>query len=310
MMVQMLFVLSVLYVVVMSDQVSLTATIPPGYALQDYLCSGPLMSNTTVVLEDGEHRIPSGPLCKISNEGNIAITGSSNTTVRCEGEGTVFAFMSSKKLTIERITFINCGIHLVSVENILITNCTFEDSANTAIFSESSTNITIAYCLFIANGGGAVWWTLSTGDVSIKECTFQSNSANGVGGGVLLYGSTGDVSITNCAFHSNSAVAGGGVCSYQSTGDVSITNCTFQNNSATVGGGGGVLFFLNQQALLASKTAYFRITVLLVVIFLFVVVVWPFINQQEILASLTAHFRITALLVLLLVVVVCVLRCQ
>ena len=247
MMVQMLFVLSVLCVVVIiSDQVNLTATIPPGYALQDYICSGPIMSNdTTVVLEDGEYRISSGPLCNISNEGNIAITGSSNTTVRCEGEGTMFAFMSSKKLTIERITFINCGIHLVSIENILITNCTFEDSSNTAIFSESSNNtvsIRIAYCLFIANGGGAVWWTLSTGDVSIKECTFQSNSANGVGGAVLLYGSTGDVSITNCAFHSNSAVAGGGVCSYQSTGDVSITNCTFQNNSATIGGGGGVLF--------------------------------------------------------------------
>ena len=250
MMVQMLFVLSVLCVVVIiSDQVNLTATIPPGYALQDYICSGPIMSNdTTVVLEDGEYRISSGPLCNISNEGNIAITGSSNTTVRCEGEGTVFAFISSKKLTMERITFINCGIHLVSIENILITNCIFEDSSNTAIFSESSNNtvsIRIAYCLFIANGGGAVWLTLSTGDVSIKECTFQNNSAsNGVGGAVLLYGSTGDVSITNCTFQNNSAtLCGGGVCLYQSTGDVSITNCTFQNNSVTYGGGGGGVMF-------------------------------------------------------------------
>ena len=53
MMIQMVLVLSVLgsYVVVMSDEVNLTATIPPGYALQDYLCSGPLKSNTTVVLD-------------------------------------------------------------------------------------------------------------------------------------------------------------------------------------------------------------------------------------------------------------------
>ena len=39
-----------------SDQVNTTITIPPGSALQNYLCSGPLQSNMTVVLEDGEHR--------------------------------------------------------------------------------------------------------------------------------------------------------------------------------------------------------------------------------------------------------------
>ena len=44
---RMVLVLSVLgsYVVVISDEVNLTATIPPGYALQDYLCSGALKSN-------------------------------------------------------------------------------------------------------------------------------------------------------------------------------------------------------------------------------------------------------------------------
>ena len=59
MMIQMVIAVLGSYVVVMSDEVNLTATIPPGYALQDYLCSGPLKSNTTVVLDDGEHRISS-----------------------------------------------------------------------------------------------------------------------------------------------------------------------------------------------------------------------------------------------------------
>ena len=81
MMIQMVFVLCVLgpwdYVVVMSDEVNLTATIPPGYALQDYLCSGPLKSNTTVVLDDGEHRISSGPPCDIFNGSSITIKGPS-----------------------------------------------------------------------------------------------------------------------------------------------------------------------------------------------------------------------------------------
>ena len=77
----------------MSDEVNLTATIPPGYALQDYLCSGPLKSNTTVVMDDGEHRISSGPLF---NEGNITITGSlmKNTIVCCEDEQRVIQFSS------------------------------------------------------------------------------------------------------------------------------------------------------------------------------------------------------------------------
>ena len=42
MMIQMVIVLCLLesYVVVMSDEVKLTATIPPGYGLQDYLYTG------------------------------------------------------------------------------------------------------------------------------------------------------------------------------------------------------------------------------------------------------------------------------
>ena len=212
--------------VVISDQVNLTATIPPGYVLQDYLCSGPLKSNdTTAVLDDGEHRISSGPLCNISNEGNIAITGSSNTTVRCEGEGTVFAFISAQTLTMERITFINCGIHLVSIKSILITNCTFQDSSNRAIWSQSHITVSITNCTFINNsatngdGGGAVWLSLSAGNVSFTNCTFQNNIA--------------------ASSHSHINVSGGGLYFGTSKGHVSITNCIFQNNKATNGGGGG-----------------------------------------------------------------------
>eukprot|EP00731_Ephydatia_muelleri_P033811 Em0038g30a len=255
MMHQMLFVLFALqsYVV--------TATIPPGYALQEHLCSGQLELNTTVVLSDGEHRISSGPPCHVSTRGNISIVGSSmkNTTVHCEGEGRVFEFISAQTLSTERITFINCGIHLISIENILIMECTFQDSSNTTIFAESVNNrsiIKIEYCLFINNNGyygGGVWLNLSTGNVSISNCTFQNNTAtygfagdggSGGGGGVSLRGSTGDVSISHCTFQNNTATSdlastGGGVLLWQSTGDVSISHCTFQNNTATTGGGGG-----------------------------------------------------------------------
>eukprot|EP00731_Ephydatia_muelleri_P009136 Em0004g1474a len=250
MMHQMLFVLFALqsYVV--------TATIPPGYALQEHLCSGQLELNTNLVLSDGEHRISSGPPCHVSTRGNISIVGSSmkNTTVHCEGEGRVFEFISAQTLSMERITFINCGIHLISIETILITDCTFQDKSNTTIFAESVNNrssITIEYCLFINNNGyygGGVWLNLSTGNVSISHCTFQNNTAtydvagdgdggSGGGGGVSLWGSTGDVSISHCTFQNNTATFGGGVQLQLLTGNVSISHCTFQNNTATYGGG-------------------------------------------------------------------------
>ena len=276
--VHVLFVLSVLWssIAVMYAQDNLTATIPAGYALQDYLCSGPLISNSIIVLEDGEHRISSGPLCNISNEGNITITGSSmkNTTVRCEEEGTVFTFISAQTLIMERITFINCGINLVSIENILIANCTFDDSSiwsqssNIAVsitdctfISNSAVNgigavflgyvstsyVGITNCAFINNSVGAIFLEyVSASYVSITNCTFQNNNG-GVGAVLLEHVLTSDVSITNCTFQNNSATYGGGGVwlNVLAGGDVSITNCTFQNNSAT-NGGGGVLLSLSR----------------------------------------------------------------
>ncbi|KAL5497495.1 hypothetical protein EMCRGX_G013971 [Ephydatia muelleri] len=234
-----------------------TATIPPGYAIQEHLRSGQLELNANLVLSDGEHRISSGPPCNISTRGNITIVGSAMkiTTVLCEGEGRVFEFISAHALSMERITFINCGIHLISIENILITDCTFQNTTILAESENSWSSIIIEYCLFINNNGydGVMWLNLSTGNVSISNCTFQNN----YGGGVWL-SSTGDVSISNCTFQNNSASYGcvrlsstGDVsisnCTFQnnygggvwlsSTGDVSISNCTFQNNSASYGGG-------------------------------------------------------------------------
>ena len=227
--------------------VSLTATIPPDYALQDvdYLCNGSLKSNTTVVLDGGEHRIST--ICNISNITNVTIMGSSinSTTIRCE-EGSGLQFVAVQQLTIESIAFISCGIILTDTENTLIETCTFQDSIATDYFGSAVTmngstgNVSITNCTFQNNSayGGAVWFNRSIGNVSITNCTFQNNSAYG-GGAVRLDGSTGNVSITNCTFQNNSAAYGGAVVFNGSTGNVSLTNCTFQNNRAY----GGAVWF-------------------------------------------------------------------
>ena len=134
--------------------VSITATIPPDYALQDvdYLCNGSLKSNATMVLDGGEHRIST--ICNISNIDNVTIMGSSinSTTIRCE-EGSGLQFVSVQQLAMERMTFINCGIILTYPENILFKTCVFQDS--------------------IANGS-AVTMYIPTGYVNITDCEQQS----------------------------------------------------------------------------------------------------------------------------------------
>ena len=235
----------------MSDRVYLTITIPPDRStLQDYLCSGLLKSNMAIELDAGEHRIPSGSLCSIFNESNIALTGSltKTTTVRCEGdEGSGFALYvtSVQNLTIKKITFINCGHHLQSAGNILFADCTFQNNPNGAISLISSVNTNIANCIFKNNsatdgyGGGAVWLSGSIINVSITNCTFQNNSATN-GGAVALNGSTVDVSITNCTFQHNSAASGGAVWLDGAILNVNIQNCTFQNNVGNALNGGAV----------------------------------------------------------------------
>ena len=181
-----------------SDQVNTTVTIPPGSDLQDYLCSGPLQSNMTVVLEGGEHRISSQPSCSIVNNGSITITGSLNsakrTIVRCQSKTRVLAFVSVQTLIMERITFGNCGLQIVTIENTSIVNCTFLDSTNiinvtyfgAVMLNGSAGYVSITGSTFQSYGGGVVMLDVQHGDVRMQDCTFQNNIARHLGGAVML----------------------------------------------------------------------------------------------------------------------------
>ena len=247
MLIEMSTVLSLLgrYVVAKSDQINPFLTIQPGSALQDYLCNGHLKSKMTVALVDGEYRISSVPLCNISNQEGITLTGSSSkrTIVRCDVDGGAF-FVSGPNLTVARITFINCCMQLTSIENTFIVNCTFLNSSNGAISSRTSNNTYITNSVFSDirvehNGEAAVMLNKSKGNVSIRKCTFQSRgvSVGGNGRAVRLYKSTGTVIIADCTFVNNSVItSGGAVMLDQSASNVIISDCIFQNNFATNGG--------------------------------------------------------------------------
>ena len=116
----------------------------------------------------------------------------------------------------EGITFINCAIDLVSIENTFIFNCTFQNSSKGAISSTSSTNTYIASCAFSDTRGGAVTLERSTGNVTITNCTFQNcyNRARDFGGAVSLIPITGNTYITGCTFQNNSVKVNGGAWCY------------------------------------------------------------------------------------------------
>ena len=90
--------------------VSVAVSSEGGPSLEEYLCNGTLNSNTTLVLSAGEHHIPPGRSCRVSNLTNIGISGvaAELTTVQCHGDGG-FEFAAVTNLTIQNVTFLGCG---------------------------------------------------------------------------------------------------------------------------------------------------------------------------------------------------------
>ncbi len=96
-----------------------------------------------------------------------------------------------------------------------------------------SYSLTVANCTFTGNSadgwGGGMY---NSGSITVINCMFSGNSARD-GGGIVTVGSA---TITDCIFTGNSAFSGGGMRILGSP-SVTITNCTFADNSADTGGG-------------------------------------------------------------------------
>ncbi|WP_405264669.1 hypothetical protein [Methanobrevibacter sp.] len=89
-------------------------------------------------------------------------------------------------------------------------------------------NITIKNAHY-NGGGGAIYWSMDSGNGSVSNCIFINNTAGMDGGAIYWYGGNGSVS--NCIFINNTAGGVGGAifCSGE-FGNISY--CVFLNNSA------------------------------------------------------------------------------
>lgn len=133
----------------------------------------------------------------------------------------------------------------LSVVSGIFTTILWRDSAfknNTSVsagmFYPTARFLNFTRCMFQGNKGGVL--ALNRANATFSGCTFTLNSSPpGVSGGVLALTSRSNVTIDNCTFQSNFAAADGGALSC-SDSEIEILGCLFDSNKAE-GQGGGIL---------------------------------------------------------------------
>jgi predicted outer membrane repeat protein len=152
--------------------------------------------------------------------------------------------------TIQNSTFFNnfspsqaAGAFFLSTQNIIVTNCTFEDNETNrgALYPSFCSDILIDGCTFTNNNnnggfGGAMfaWQPLN---LTVTNCVFDGNSAGNAAGMYVDQRNVVEVGIDNvvfdnCDFIGNSTTDYGGTCIYFWNGNFTVTNSTFSGNTA------------------------------------------------------------------------------
>lgn len=111
--------------------------------------------------------------------------------------------------------------------------------AGGAIHNAGTGNLTLNNCTMDTNaapgGGGGIF---NGGNLTLSGSTLTNNSATGSSRGGAIYNS-GTMTITNCTLVNNSATDGGGGIHTTAGSTLTVNNLTLTNNSSTGGVGGG-----------------------------------------------------------------------
>ncbi|MHC4498411.1 MAG: exo-alpha-sialidase, partial [Planctomycetota bacterium] len=90
---------------------------------------------------------------------------------------------------------------------------------------------------FDERGGGLFNW-FGADRVHIANCTFSSNCARTIGGGMANFSSS--LTLTNCIFTGNSVEVGSGAGMFNAGSDLTVANCIFSGNLAEADSGGAM----------------------------------------------------------------------
>jgi len=184
--------------------------------------------------------------------GGMYCVASSVTLTDCTFVGNAGPGMSceASSVTLTDCTFVgnhpgyrDCGLYCDN-SSLLATGCEFAGHAGRGILfrlDESETgDCTLTDCRFVENGGGGMnCETYGVIALTLADCSFVGNTADGNGGGLRVYGaSLGDITLAGCSFVGNTAEGGGGGLYADGIGNVppSLTNCTIVENNASSGG--------------------------------------------------------------------------
>ena len=149
-----------------------------------------------------------------------------------------FLFSGITELNITALAFISCGhgdtaaINILSVWNINITNCIFQNNTNNRSGPDEY------------GFGGAIH--VHSSNLTLAENTFQHNFA--YKGGALEVFTNNTVTLSRNLFLNNSASRGGSFYAHENN-TLTLSENTFQNNSANHDGGGFYVFTNNNLTL-------------------------------------------------------------
>lgn len=135
-------------------------------------------------------------------------------------------FCRSDDLTVSASHFLgnsagSGGGGLYTVNNPLISNCTFEENS--------------ALGFGFSSGGGGVR-VAQISSAQLVNCFFVGNISNSKGGAIFNDRST-DATIINCLFTNNAALGQGGAIYNYNTASPDVINCTLSDNTAATAGG-------------------------------------------------------------------------
>ena len=180
-----------------------------------------------------------------------------------------FRFSGITELRITALAFISCGhndsaaINILSVWNVGISNCTFQNNTNNGAESSESgyggaihvhrSNLTLVENIFHRNfaytGGALEIFANST--ASLTRNTFHNNSAN-YQGGALSANTSNTLTLSENTFQNNSADNAGGALEAYTNNALTLSNNTFQDNSADYGG--ALEAYINNTLTLSNNT--------------------------------------------------------
>ena len=129
---------------------------------------------------------------------------------------------------------------LIKLNNVQFDNNISQNGVGGAIYNTSTGNLTIDGSIFKSNkaevdNGGAIY---NNGSLNIYNSTFDSNSANNVGGAIFNSASGKTNSLTNSTFKNNTSVGNGGAIYNESA--LTIDEVNFSENKSANGVGGAI----------------------------------------------------------------------